>query len=229
MKKRNKYYLRDKEYIRLKKDLRQNWETQRELGWVELPEPKFIGWIAKLEPRSDIQNREDAWIFWTICQNFCSVSFAKKLDLFEWNAKKKNRYLISIKPHINSISQHTYLSLPSQIQKYFKEDTHSYRWGTWYHCDVPSFYWEIAYEKEYQTRVRLFDEVLQQESSEIKSKIRNKFYKENQVMNNAPKHFRKYLNQKQRTKSKKVLYNIINKNREDEFDDNYKGANWLWW
>ena len=32
MKKRNKYYLRDKEYIRLKKDLRQNWETQRELG-----------------------------------------------------------------------------------------------------------------------------------------------------------------------------------------------------
>ena len=229
MKKRNKFYLKDKEYIRLKKDLRKNHDAQYALGWIELTQPKFIGYTAKLEPRSDIQNREDDWVFWTICQYASTSFFARKIDLFEWNNKRRKNRAVN-KPYIHNISEYVYLSLDPQVRKYFREDTYSSsRWGKWYFCIVPSFYWEIAYEKEYQTKVRLFDEVLLQEESEIKSKIRNKFYKEHQVMSNAPKHFRKSLNQKQRTMSKETLYNIVYRDKDVEFTDNYKGANWLWW
>jgi len=77
---KNKHFEKEKEFIRLQKQLAKNWETQRSLGWSELTEPKFIGYNAYLEPRQDIQNRDDAWVFWYICQNFGTKTFAKKLN-----------------------------------------------------------------------------------------------------------------------------------------------------
>ncbi len=228
MKKRNKKFLKEKEYIRLKKELRLNYETQRNLGWIELPKPEFIGYIAKLEPRKDIQNRDDDWIFWDICENFGTISFGRRIELFDWESKI--RCHTYIKPHIHGIDQYTYLSLPSQVQKYFKEDScYGHRWGIWYYCIVPSFYWEIVYKKEYRTKVKLFDSVLKQEESELESKLIHAFYNKEMKFKNAPKYFRKSLNRTQRAKSKQTLHNIIFKNKDLEFTDNYKGAKWLWW
>jgi hypothetical protein len=230
MKKRNKHFLNEKEYIRLKKELNDNLSAQRNLGWVELPQPQFIGYIAKLEPRQDIQNRDDAWVFWYICQKFGTTYFARKIEYFDWNRKKKHSYYIPInKPHIHAIGINTYLDLPPQVQKYFRTDTISNSWRVHYYCDVPNFYWEIIYEKEYKTKVRLIDEILQQEEAEIESKINRKFYNQNHMMSNAPKHFRRSLNRSQRAKSKKTLHNIWKKDMNCEFEDNYRGAAWLWW
>ena len=55
MKKRNKKWADEKEFLRLKRDLQKNRESQSNLGWVELEKPIFIGWNAKLEPREDIK------------------------------------------------------------------------------------------------------------------------------------------------------------------------------
>ena len=84
MKKRNKYYTKEKEFIRLNKELDKNYQAQKDLGWIELDIPIFIGYEAYLEPREDIQNREDAWVFWEICQGLGTKTFAKKIKYFDW-------------------------------------------------------------------------------------------------------------------------------------------------
>lgn len=228
MKKRNKYFLKEKEYLRLKKELEINRYAQRRLGWVELDKPKHIGWVAKLKPRQDILNREDAWVFEGICDLFSSVSYAKKIELFDWNIKKKKTYYTTYnKPHIKSIGQHQYDSLVPQAQKYFTLDTHT--WTNRYYCNVPNFYWEIFYEKNYQTKVKISDCILEQEEAEIQYQIDKKFHIRDKWCKGAPKSFRKKLNRSQRAKSKQTLYNIVINGKDEEFVDNYRSARWLWW
>lgn len=229
MKKRNKKLLKEKDYIRLKNKLCSNYEAQSNLGWIELPTPEFIGYQAKLEPRKDIQNRDDDWIFWTICENFGTICSARRINLFDWNAKRRSNYVPMTRPHIRTINQSTYLTLPPQVQKYFKEDSHYTRFGICYYCIVPDFYWEIKYEKDYRTKVRIFDEILQQEESELESKLMNDFYDYDQTCRYAPKSFRKILNREQRAKSKQILYKIQFVDSELEFEDNYRDAAWWYW
>jgi hypothetical protein len=239
MKKRNKHFQREKEFIQLRKKLSKNWEAQRNLGWKELDKPQFIGYDAILEPREDIQNRNDAWVFWYICENFATIHFSKKISEFYWNKKKSKYYTIfpSDKPHIKSIHRSVYLELPSEIKKWF---TNSYKYhyeGGWhrdycdyYSCNVPDFYWEIVYRKSYRTKVKIFDPILQQEEAEIESILLTNFYHEYDIRHRkAPKHFRKSLNRSQRAKSKQTLHNIVYKNMECDFEDDYRGADWLWW
>ena len=242
MRKRNKYFKREKEFIRLKKRLSENWKAQSRLGWVDLEIPEFIGYTAYLEPREDIQNRDDSWIFWYICESFGTTAFAKKIIYFdwEWPTGRRRRWLSQnyTKPRISSIDRLTYYLLPPQVQKWFTDkvpihsDDHKvskwYKWN-YYYCNVPDFYFEIKYKKEYKTRIKLYSPILEQEESEIKSKLISDFYYENKRKNSkAPKSFRKLLNRSQRAKSKQVLHNIVYKNKEQEFLDNYKGADWLW-
>lgn len=230
MKKRNKYYIRDKEYKSLCKKLCDNQQAQRDLGWIELETPIFIGYRAKLEPRQDIQNRDDAWVFWDICNSLSTTEFARKIDQFHWNVKKKrNQFVDMRRPHIKGISESVYNSIPPQIQKYFKLDEHYSRYP-YYYCDVPNFYWEIVYEKEYRTKVRRIDSDLKREESEIRRRIDFDFYNENNHMSGSPSWFRRRLNKSQKAKSKQTLYNIMYNGDEDAtFEDNYKSASWLWW
>ncbi len=230
MKKRNKFFLNEKEYLHLKRSLSDNFDAQINLGWVDLQQPQFIGFTAKLEPRQDIQNRDDAWVFLYICRNFGTIRFARKIEYFDWNRRKKSPHpFLMNKPHIRGINSSIYFNLPSQIQKYFRLDLLSNSRGNYYYCDVPNFYWDIVYEKTYKTKVKVIDEILLQEESEIKSRISSKFHNRDSKMSNAPKHFRKSLNRSQRAKSKQVLYNIFYKDMDQEFEDNYRGAAWLWW
>lgn len=234
MKKRNKHYLKEKEYISLQKKLADNWTAQRNLGYIELPEPIFIGYDAYLEPRDDIKNREDAWVFEFICEYLSTTSFAKRIEYFDWNLKKPNRFPKYIYPHINGISESTYLLLPPQVQKWFTNEIEYYGngWGRFksYYCTVPKFYFEVKYRKCYKTKIKVFDPILQQEESELKYQLKSKFYHEYRGKRyKAPKHFRKSLNRTQRAKSKQILHNIVYKNMECEFTDNYRNADWLWW
>jgi hypothetical protein len=237
MKKRNKHYLKEKEFIRLKKALEENNTAQFNLGWVELDNPIFIGYNAYLEPRPDIQNRDDAWVFWTICQNLGTVSFAKKIEYFDWEKRKSKSFIQYDKPRICAIDESTYLSIDPQIRKWFtneiefsdKEYDRWRKWGKSYYCKIPNFFFEIKYEKVFRTRVKIFDSVLKQEEAEIEDILYSKFYYENRRYSNAPKYFRKNLNRSQRYKSKQKLHNVIYNGKDPDFEDNYKGANWLWW
>lgn len=236
---RNKHFEKEKEFIRLQNQLAKNWETQRNLGWEALNNPQFIGFEAVLEPRQDIQNRDDAWVFWFICQNFGKSKFSRKISEFIWNDKKKKHcaLILQDKPHIESIHREVYLQLPEEIKKWF---TNAYKYednGSWYRdfsnyyeCKVPSFYFEIVYKKSYRTKVKLFSPILEQEEAEIKYILYTKFYHESRNYRRsrkAPKHFRKTLNKSQKSKSKQALFNIMN-GKDCEFVDNYSGADWLW-
>lgn len=229
MKKRNKQFLKEKEYIRVKNELDNNYKTQRNLGWVELDNPIHIGYTAFLILRDDISRRDDSHIFESILE-FSTSEFARKLKDFNFD-NKKNRMVFYTRPHIRDINESIYINLPIQIQKWFSLLTTSNRtWGgKWYSCNVPSFYFTVSYEKKYKTKIQIIDEVLLQEESELESIIQNKFYNEFRYMSSAPKYFRKNLNRQQRAKSKQSLYNLIYKDDDRSFEDNYKNANWLWW
>jgi len=232
MKKRNKHFLKEKEHIRLNKRLDEIRQIQRNLGWAELPEPKFIGWKAKIRPRQDILNREDDWVFIGISDLFGTESFARKIDHFEWELKRKHpkdRFVQHTKPHIRTISQHEYDSLVPQAKRWFDLDTHSSGWRNWYYCKIPNFYWEIHYEKEYQTKVRISDVLLEREEAEIKKRLYWDFRDLEFRMSNSPKSFRKKLNRKQRAKSKQTLYRIVTEGLDLTFEDNFRGAAWLYW
>ncbi len=234
---KNKHFEKEKEFIRLQKQLAKNWETQMSLGWSELTEPKFIGYNACLEPRQDIQNRDDAWVFWYICQNFGTKTFAKKIELFDWERKGKSIYKTMIYhiPRIHGINEWTYLNLPSQVRKWFTDEVpfHVHGWNRHsksYYCKIPNFYFDIKYEKEYKTKVKIYSTILEQEEAEIEYILDTKFYHECRNYRRhrkAPKHFRKFLNRSQRAKSKQTLFNIMG-GKDCEFEDNYSGADWLW-
>jgi hypothetical protein len=233
MKKRNKKWTKGKDYLRLLERLDKNHQAQKDLGWIELDEPIFIGWEAKIKPRKDIQNRDDAWVFWKICEEFSGSIFARKIEDFDWNKKIKPK-IYQGPPGIRSIHESIYEKMPSQIQKYFTLDIYStgkeykYRFGNWYYCNIPSFFWEVVYEKSYKSKVRVLDEILIQEESEIKSILYDKFYWEYKWCKSAPKHFRNSLNRIQRAKSKEDLRKQIN-GYDPEWSPNYKNAKWLWW
>lgn len=230
MKKRNKYYLKEKDFLRLRSESIENSEAQRNLGWVELDEPIHSGFTAFLTLRNDVSNREDAWVFQSLIDNFGTTSYARKIKEFNF-FNKSNLYQVYNKPHINEINEYTYNSLLPQIKKWFTKTTLSYSsWrGNYYYCNVPDFYFEIKIEKRWITKMRIFDEVLQQEEAEIDAEIKRKYYGLYYKHSSVPKSFRKCLNRSQRAKSKRILYNIFFKEKDFEFEDNYKSASWLFW
>jgi hypothetical protein len=233
-KKRNKQFLKEKEYLKLRNALDNNQYAQQALGYIELDEPVFIGWTAKLSLRDDIKNRADHWIFEFLINNLGTESFARKKEYFDWFNKKqpKHNYHINCdKPRIRSIDEDAYNMLTPQVKSWFTEDMLSsgHRWGKLFYCNVPNFYWEIIYEKTYKTHVQVIDEILKQEEAEIKGDLERKFYYINRYFGSVPKSYRKLLNRAQRNKAKQTLYNIAYKDKEVEFENDYRGAAWDYW
>ncbi len=233
MKKRNKQYLKEKEYLRLKNALDANYKAQRNLGWVELEEPIHRGYTSYLKLRNDISNREDAWIFEGIIERFGSTHHLKRKNDISLLNNKKNRCNINYyhNPLIRDIKQKDYDYLIPQAQKHFIKRINNNPWQSdTYACIIPNFYFEIKIEKHWVTRQRIFDEILAQEYSEIKYQLEanhyDRFYR---WYASAPKSFRKILNKSQRAKAKNILHNIYYKEKEMEFEDNYKSASWLYW
>lgn len=239
MKKRNKKWAKEKEFKRLKEKLHVNRRAQRDLGWVDLEKPIFNGWNAVLDLRSDIKNREDSWVFEWIAKNLTYSVYFKRIEDFPWNKRSfSGEYLI---PHIRFISEEIYNNLHPQIKKYFTLDTYGfrfkgtkkyadykYRFGDWYICTVPDFYFEIKYTKSYKTRVRLIDEILLQEEDDIEKEIYAYYFDEFYYYKSAPRHFRNHLNRIQRQRSKKDIIREIN-GEDPKYTPNYKNAKWLWW
>ena len=216
MKKRNKYWTREKEYKALIRRSDEVRKERYELGYVELDVPRFNGYIAKLKLRDDIARRDDADVFQEIMELHGYVTFAVRLIKdFPWNTGAKRwRYSDLRYPHIKDITKHVYDSLRPQVQKHFVES----RFSTWrgmnlYVCTVPSFYYDIEYVKDYITHARVIDEVLEQEDSELDKQI-DKYQEEYGIYHwrnasgGAPKSFRKSLNRTERAKSKRVVRNI---------------------
>ena len=170
MKKRNKYYLREKECLKLEKELDKLYSKQQDLGYVLLDKPIHDGFQARLVLRNDISNRVDAHIFQDMIDYLGTVTYAKKEKYLDWDNKS---VLVTLrcyeKPHFNEITEDIYNNLQQSIKKWFSK-TSSYH-NTWrgitYYCNVPSFFFEIVVEKRYVNKVKVIDTLLLQEEAEI--------------------------------------------------------------
>lgn len=236
MKKRDKYFHKEKHYRALLIQQDANNLAQMNLGWVDLEVPIHIGWRAKLEPRQDIQNRADAEVFWEVCK-LCTKPFNKKKDGFWWNSKKRynHRLFLDHKPHIPQIKEYQYLTLSAGAKKLFKSSTPpAWSFGNWYACDVPNFFFDIAYEKVWKTKVKLIDTDLLKEEAEIEGKIKAKYWKlsdKSGKHDRAPGRFTRKLNVSQRRKNRAMEKQALNVQGLEELDEldfysHYKGAAW---
>ena len=88
---------------------------------------------------------------------------------------------------------------------------------------------ESSYLYDILPRYSTYRMVPNSRTVEVQNKIRNKFYNRDRVGNTPPKWYRKMLNSKQKTKSKRELYNTINNSKDFLSEDNYRGAHWSYW
>jgi hypothetical protein len=215
MKKRNKYFEREKKYKKLHRDLRENWESQRSLGYLELDPPVHWGYTSRYVLRNDIANRSDAWIFWNILEMSKNIHW--KHNYIKHPPKDRKSFQL---PFIREINKSTYDSLKPQVKKWFTESSKKcYFRGIYYYCTVPNFYFNIKVEKFYVDRVKIKDFVLLQEESEIFKQL-NYFEYEYGLgfSRKAPTSYRRYYNTKFRRVSK-----IITKLNFEMYDED----NWI--
>jgi hypothetical protein len=249
MKKRNKYWEKEKKYWEIRKALDLNKKTQRALGWVELENPIPHGYNAYFVLRKDISAREDAWIFQSIL-NLCAKSAWRRKNDFEKVKERKTNYkygsrvrVVDSYPELWSINEETYSKLVPAIQKWFTETINSWN-NKIYDSSVPSFFFEIEVKQHYKTKVKIIDELLLQEESELYDQLDRfvgmkygRFCKER----GAPKDFVRFFNVSHRRSEKVITKKIVKNTKisfgyfEDPLEDytfpisNRHTASWSWW
>ena len=174
MKKRNKYWGREKEYLRLEEQLNNNQKIQWNLGYKELEEPIPYGFNCYYVLRDDISRREDAWVFKTILK-LCGKSAWRRKNNFHINFKR-DKYNFYQYPHFIDITKEQYEKQVSAVKKWLFEWED--KWGRiYYYHTIPQFYFIYKIEQNYKTEVRIIDEVLKQEEAFLKDKLQEYYNK----------------------------------------------------
>lgn len=175
----------EKEYIKLVSRLDEIRNIQRNLGYYTLDEPIFKGYVAYLDLRDDIKNRQDSEIFHFIVEKYGFTTYYKKeIKDFSWNKplswQHRHRNSQDIAPHIRHINEQEYINLQPQYQKYFTYDVYISLLTPWtgkkYYCNIPQHFFVLKYKKYYITKIKISDVLLEQEEAEIKSILHSKFF-----------------------------------------------------
>ena len=222
---------RYKRYVQLEKAYFENREAQRALGYVKLDKPKAYGWNILIIPRQDIQNREDADIFWEIISICSRKGFVR--DKKWYYSKNKIYSCYPYRPEFFNIPEYVYNGLRPAVKKYFFKGYGRHYWDrNVYYCNLPNFFWEIKLERNYITKVKVIDEILLQEEDELSkelSYLRNK-WGTGQHYTNAPKSYCKSYHRSDRAYNKQVLRNVVYKCMEEDFRYNHRSsATWDYW
>lgn len=174
MKKRNKYFLREKAIIRLKIENQKNNEAQRNLGWIELDKPIQHGYYAEWVLRSDIQKREDAHVFQEVL-DVCAERIWSKNEEFKHKDYKTKKWVID-NPKLNKINKEKYENLSPSAKKHFYEDlTPIKNWrpgyaNKFYYCTL-SYEIVVFKSKAYITHRKEHDNILKQIEAEIEKDL----------------------------------------------------------
>lgn len=235
MKKRNKYWERDKEYQRLLSALEINQTAQRNLGYIELENPVPDGFNAYFVLREDVAKRDDAWVFQGIIDH-CSTTAWRKKNNFQSVKEKRTKpfeekSFYNDYPHFVNINEDKYNRFVPQVKRWFSEAVD--KWGRkYYYVTVPIFYYEIKIEQHYRTKVKVIDNVLLQEEAEIEDKLyafRDQRW--SYCSGTAPKSWVRFWNVSHRREEKRVLQAMTFKGKEDLcFPGNHRhSAQWAWW
>lgn len=224
-------HTKQEKYIRkIEEEISRLRNEQRNLGYVQLDEKQFIGYEAYLVPRQDIQNRNDAEIFWNMA-NHASTAFAKRIDKFSWNDKGWRNHWIQSKPMIRSISTEAFKLLSDKVKSYYQFVSKGNGWHSKdeYINIVPTYYFEIKYRKVYRTQIKVESVLIEQELAELENYLISNNYYDLYGCSTAPKHYRKMLNvSRRRFNKQKVKLLESNQDIDINFDNNYKDASWYW-
>lgn len=218
---RNKYFYKEKLLYKLKRRLDEIREEERNLGYVELETPHFLGYIAYLVPRQDIQNREDASIYWEISK-VGSTQTAKTIKKFSWNDPKWRKTWRQEKPSLNHVSVEQYKKLSDKAKKFFNiYNDYNHRRVKEYYCTLPSWYFEIAYKKRYRTSIKIESTSLESESALLVKQI--DLLDISWGLGNSGKYHRRFENRRQRRYNKIQITTC-----KYNFYDNYKDHAYWW-
>src|SRR6478609_8255284 len=108
LKKRNKYFARDKALIRLRIEEKKLRDAIRNQSLIELDKPIHDGFTAEWVLRDDILNREDAHFFQEALDAFKEPLFSRRED---FNFKDRYNKLYTAKPKLKTIKKEAYEAL----------------------------------------------------------------------------------------------------------------------
>lgn len=207
----NKYDKRYKRFLAIIREMNEIRETQKKLGFIELKKPIFLGWTTFLIPREDIQRRNDAQIYWEVIKACCRKGFIR--DKTYLKRRKKKYQTFPYKPDIQPISEKVYLKLGISAKKHFVLSNHFTRkyHQKYYVCILPDFYWVLKLEKSYKTKIKVIDEILEQQYAEFHDEWINavhKYYPGS--YGKAKTYICKKMNRAARRKTKEMLHSYIN-------------------
>lgn len=216
----NKYEEYDKKYIALQKAWDKNWEAQRNLGYVELDKPRPHGWDILIIPREDVQNREDAHVFWDVLKACAKKGHIRVKSWYKSKHKKYQTY--PFRPYLKYLTKEEYQKLTPAVQKHFHFRPKGSYYGShklnfdFYICSVPNFYWVTKLVRSYITKVKVIDEILLQEEAEIKKELYFMEYERGQSFSKRRSRRKtRYNRSTRRTNNKEVKYHVKNESFED--------------
>jgi len=134
-KKRNKYFLREKQLIRFKKKDREIWEAIGNQGWVELETPIHDGYYAEWVLRDDILRRDDANAFQEALDACKEKIWCKKPD-FKYKNRKTKKWEVQ-NPKMLTITKDKYEALSPAAKKFFFESAETKR------------YWQLGFKQKH--------------------------------------------------------------------------------
>jgi len=165
----------EKKLKAMKNELRDIWNAQRALGWVELPKPVQHGWKKVLKIRSDLKRGKSTKHLTQLLELIQSSVRCNDRSFIEKDWKTKRRKEIFAEPRTLSAEEFELLS--DKLKMEFKKGivpAQSYRWGTFqktvYEYVVDKD-WRFVnkIEKHFVTKVRLKDPDLDRREAEIEN------------------------------------------------------------
>lgn len=227
-----------KEKIRLQKEEAELDAIQRNQNWIELEKPYISGYYKVFDLRSDIKNRDDAWVFYE-CINLVGTKCWWKDKTFKRKVKKGKYEYVS--PGFGLISEETYVSLHPAVKKCFSEIDHYHKyWSPFrkqYSCNVPFYFFVTKIKPRWITHYKEFDSVIAQKEAEIHDKLWSpEMYPVNGWYSDRPglSSYVKCKNRSDRRVNKQTLHRNLMSGGEDmdkyEYRYNHKhSALWEYW
>lgn len=222
-KKRNKYFLREKQLIRLRMEDNDIDKAMRNQSLIELDEPIHNGYYAEWILRDDIQRRQDAAVFQEAL-DICKNSIWGKTPDFKFKNRKTKQWEYR-KPELKIIDKKQYETLSPSAKKFFIESRKSQKYwrvgynDKFYACTL-SYELVVKVTKAYITHRREHDNVLYQMDAENEKRMYQVAGNGNPwgYNNGNSKWYRKVESTKEKLKAsrelvdvKKIYPNITNK------------------
>lgn len=225
-----------KEKRKLDRELRKNYEIQRNQNWIDLEVPYINGYYKVLDLRDDIKNRDDAWVFYECIKIIGTRVWCRDDSFRVKTGKGKYEYLYA--GYHDRISQDLYDSLHPAVKKYFKPSLYINSWRPeikYYYCTVPNHFFVEKVVPRWITQYKEVDCLLLQEEAELEDKLKEERFRPfSWYAGRGPsKNYRADYTRSDRRHSKQTVKRNINSGGDyDKYEYRYghkHSATWDWW